>query len=63
MAENDGERIAQLESRTDSHKERIMDHEERLRRLERVTFGVIVAALLLGWVVSQANSIAKFFSS
>ena len=62
MAENDGERIAQLESRSDSQKERLDDHEQRIRRLERLVFGVLAAAGLLGWVVSQANSLINFFN-
>lgn len=56
------ERIATLESRNTALEKSIDDHETRVRRLERILFGVIVAALLLGWIVSQANSLAKLFN-
>jgi hypothetical protein len=58
----DKERLAKLESCRDTDKAQLADHEQRLRRIERVTFGVIAAAALLGWIITQANSLTKFFS-
>lgn len=53
------ERTARLESRADSTDHKISDHEIRLRKLERLTFGIIGAALVLSWVLTQTNNILK----
>lgn len=61
MAEH-AERVAKLESGQDAVKNRLNDHELRLRRVEKLIFGVIGAALVLSWVITQANNIAKLVS-
>lgn len=61
MADNI-ERIAKLESGADAIKEDLNDHETRLRKLERLTFGIIGAALVLSWVITQANNVTKLIN-
>ncbi len=56
------ERTAKLETDFTAVKSDVTDHETRLRKLERLIWGVLGAALVLSWVVTQANNMTKLIS-
>ncbi len=53
------EKLAKHEASIDTIKVNLTDHELRMRKLERLIYGVIGAALVLSWVVTQAINTAK----
>jgi hypothetical protein len=56
------ERIAKLESSGDTQKTDISDIQARLRKLERLIYGVIGAAVMVSWVITQANNVTKLLN-
>ncbi len=62
MSEN-AERIAKVESAAHTVQEVVQDHEQRLRRLERLIWGIIGAALVFSWVITQTSNIVKAVTS
>ena len=53
------ERVARLEGSLDTLKADSDDYRIRLRKIERLMYGVIGAAAGLSWIITQANNINR----